>query len=127
MFSTIAAIASGGAIGALARHGVNVTSAQLWGTDFPWGTLIVNILGSFIMGLLIVKFAHMDSVSQETRAFFTTGFLGAFTTFSTFSLDFATLWQRDETLIAMGYMLASVILSILALFAGLAVMRALTA
>lgn len=124
MFSTIAAIASGGAIGALARHGVNVTSAQLWGTDFPWGTLIVNILGSFIMGLLIVKFAHMDSVSQETRAFFTTGFLGAFTTFSTFSLDFATLWQRDETLIAMGYMLASVILSILALFAGLAVMRA---
>ncbi len=127
MFSTIAAIASGGAIGALARHGVNVTSAQLWGVNFPWGTLIVNILGSFIMGLLIVKFAHIDSVSQEARAFFTTGFLGAFTTFSTFSLDFATLWQRDETLIAMGYMLASVILSILALFAGLAVMRALTA
>lgn len=127
MFSTIAAIALGGATGALARHGVNVTAAQLWGTNFPWGTVIVNVVGSFIMGALIVKFAHMDGASQATRAFFTTGFLGAFTTFSTFSLDFATIWERGDTGIAMAYMLSSVILSVLALFAGLWVMRGLVA
>ena len=127
MFSTIAAIAVGGATGALARHGVNVSSAHLWGTNFPWGTVIVNVVGSFIMGALIVKFAHMDGASQATRVFFTTGFLGAFTTFSTFSLDFATIWEREDTGVAMAYMLSSVILSVLALFAGLWVMRGLVA
>ncbi|MCB1681547.1 MAG: fluoride efflux transporter CrcB [Rhodospirillales bacterium] len=127
MISTIAAIATGGAIGAVARHGVNVLAGNLMGTGFPWGTITVNILGSFLMGVLIVKFAHMDGVSQETRAFFTTGFLGAFTTFSTFSLDFSVIWERGDLGMALAYMLSSVILSVLALFAGLWVMRGLVA
>lgn len=127
MFSTIAAIAAGGAAGALARHGVNLTSAHFWGMNFPWGTVIVNILGSFIMGLLIVKFAHMDGASQELRAFLTTGFLGAFTTFSTFSLDFVTIWERGDTGAAMVYMLGSVVFSIFALFAGLWLARGIWA
>lgn len=116
MLSTIGAIAIGGATGALARFGVNHAAIKLWGADFPWGTMIVNVLGSFLMGLIIVKFAHMDGVPATLKTFVVTGFLGAFTTFSTFSLDFATLWERGDALNAFAYMAASVILSISALF-----------
>lgn len=89
------------------------------------GTIIVNIVGSFLMGLLIVKFSQMDGVSNNLRSFFTTGVLGGFTTFSAFSLDAATIFERGETIGALSYVLASVILSILALFAGLWLMRGL--
>ena len=67
MISTITVIAVGGALGALARHGVSVSSVHILGHGFPWGTLIVNILGSFLMGLVIAKFATMDNVSQEQK------------------------------------------------------------
>ncbi|MCB1784259.1 MAG: fluoride efflux transporter CrcB [Alphaproteobacteria bacterium] len=116
MFSTIGAIALGGATGAIARFGVNHTTIKLFGADFPWGTMIVNVVGSFLMGVVIVKFAHMDGVSPALRSFIVTGFLGAFTTFSTFSLDFATLWERGDMMQSFAYMLASVVLSISALF-----------
>ncbi len=123
MISTIAAIAAGGAIGALARHGVNVGAVHVLGHGYPYGTMIVNILGSFIMGILIVKFSQMDHVTQEMRAFFVTGILGAFTTFSTFSLDFANLVERQEITMAALYAIVSVVCAILALFAGLWLMR----
>ncbi len=127
MITTIAVISIGGALGALSRYGVNVGSVQLFGHGLPWGTLIVNVVGSFLMGIVIAKFSQMDGVSQDLRYLILTGFLGAFTTFSTFSLDFVTLWQRGEMMQAMCYMLLSVVLSILALFVALWIMRGLTA
>ncbi len=125
MFSTIVAVATGGAIGSIARYGVNIGAGHFLGPQYPWGTIIVNIVGSFLMGLLIVKFSQMDGVSNNLRSFFTTGVLGGFTTFSAFSLDAATIFERGETIGALSYVLASVILSILALFAGLWLMRGL--
>ncbi len=113
----------GGALGAMARFGVNHGSVQLFGHGFPWATMIVNILGSFLMGIMIAKFSTMDHVSNEMRSLIITGFLGAFTTFSTFSLDFITMWERGEMIQAFGYMLISVIASITALMFALWLMR----
>ncbi|MCK5384047.1 MAG: fluoride efflux transporter CrcB [Alphaproteobacteria bacterium] len=123
--STIVVVALGGAIGATMRYGVNVGTVHYLGHGYPWGTMIVNILGSFLMGIMIGKFAQMNQVSPELKALLTTGFLGAFTTFSTFSLDFITLWNRDAMLQAFGYMMFSVILGILALALGLWIMRSM--
>ncbi len=123
MISTIAVIAFGGALGAVARYGVNIGAVQIFGHGFPWGTLIVNILGSFLMGLAIAKFSVMDNVSQELKTLYITGFLGAFTTFSTFSLDFVSMWERGDMINAVSYMLISVIASIMALFIALWIMR----
>ncbi len=123
MISTIAMVGAGGAIGAVARYGVNVGSVHLIGHGFPWGTVIVNVIGSFLMGVLIAKFAMMDNISNDMKTMLTTGVLGAFTTFSTFSLDFVTLWERGEMVSAFGYLTGSVVLSILALFLALWVMR----
>ncbi len=119
------AVAGGGALGALARHGVNAASLRLLGPAFPWGTLIVNVAGSFVMGLLIVWFSLREPVAPALRAFLTVGVLGAFTTFSTFSLDVVTL-VRDKAILEAGlYMAASVSVAIGALFAGMALARAL--
>ena len=118
----------GGGIGAAARHGVNVAAGRLLGTGLPWGTFIVNVAGSFIMGLLVAWLAFRAGAgwTQHARLFLTTGVLGGFTTFSAFSLDAALLWGRGATLQVAGYVLASVGLSILGLFAGLAIVRAVT-
>lgn len=121
----IISLAAGGAIGAVARYGVNLGALSLLGQNFPYGTMIVNIVGSFLMGLLVAKFAMIET-SQELRLFAMTGFLGAFTTFSTFSLDVMTLWQRGDIVHAMLYMMASVILSILALGLALWLMKGST-
>lgn len=120
----ILAIAAGGAFGAVARHFVAAQAAAWFGSAFPIGTLTVNVLGSFIMGVLIETMALSWSVSNELRGFLTVGALGAFTTFSTFSLDVVVLIERGETLSAVAYIAASVALSIGALFLGLTVMRA---
>lgn len=119
----IVSIAAGGALGAVLRHLVGVLSLHMLGTSFPWGTLTVNILGSFVMGLLVSSFAHYWQPPQELRAFLTVGLLGAFTTFSTFSLDVMTLWERGEAFAALGYSVASVFLSVLALMAGMFLIR----
>lgn len=119
----IFAIAAGGAIGAVCRHGVNIGAAQLFGAGFPWGTLIVNVLGSFIMGTLIAAFAHMGNPSQEIKAFLIVGLLGAMTTFSTFSLDTITLFERGELTAMALYLFSSVFFSIMGLFAGLLLVR----
>jgi CrcB protein len=119
----ILAIAAGGAIGAVGRHYVSATVMRLVDGGFPWGTVTVNVLGSFIMGALIEVMALRWNVGNELRAFMTVGFLGAFTTFSTFSLDFATLFERGAGTAALAYAAVSVILSVAALFGGLAVMR----
>lgn len=116
----------GGGIGAAARHGVNIGAARLLGVNFPHGTLIVNIVGSFLMGLLAAWFAFKAGAawSQHARLFLTTGVLGGFTTFSAFSLDTALLWERGAIWVAIAYVVLSVGLSVLGLVAGLALVRA---
>jgi len=121
----IVAIALGGAVGAVARHLVGAHLLRLLGGGFPWGTLTVNVLGSFAMGALIELMALRWNVGPELRAFMTVGVLGAFTTFSTFSLDVAVLGERGEVLPAALYVLLSVGLSISALFFGLWLFRQL--
>ena len=123
MISTIGAIAAGGAIGAVMRHGVNLAAVRFLGTDFPWGTLAVNVGGSFVMGLLVAIFAHFWQPPQEVRLFLVTGMLGAFTTFSAFTLDVSVLYERGALMAAGGYIAASVVLSIGALFAAMLLAR----
>ena len=116
----------GGGIGAALRHGVNLGTARLFGTSFPYGTLTVNIVGCLVMGLLTGYFAFKGDVTQHWRLFLTTGILGGFTTFSAFSLDVALLYERGEVGLAATYVLASVVISLVAVFGGLALMRSLT-
>jgi CrcB protein len=118
-------VAAGGAVGASARYLVGVGAGRLLGSGLPWGTLIVNVIGCLIMGLLIEAMSLRWTVSDEMRAFLTVGILGGFTTFSAFSADFALLLARKEQLAAALYLGASVGLSIAALFLGLAIVRAL--
>lgn len=118
-------VAAGGAIGASLRHFINLASLRLWGASFPWGTLTVNLLGCFAMGVLVEVLARRFNASNELRLFLATGVLGGFTTFSAFSLDAAVLWERGAQTAAFGYVLASVTGSIIAVFAGLWLARAL--
>jgi len=113
----------GGGLGAAMRHGVNIASARAFGTGFPYGTLLINITGSLLMGLVAAYFAFKGDASQHWRLFLTTGILGGYTTFSAFSLDAALLYERGEVSAAAIYVVASVALSIAGLFAGFAVVR----
>ena len=113
----------GAGLGGALRHGVNVATARLLGHGFPLGTMIVNIAGSFLIGVLAGYFLLRPGVPQETRLFLTTGVLGGFTTFSAFSLDTALLLERQAYGAAFGYAAGSVVASIVALFVGLAVFR----
>jgi fluoride exporter len=113
----------GAGIGGALRHGVNIGAMRLLGYGFPFGTFIVNVLGSFIMGLLAGFFVYRAGVPQHLRLFLTTGMLGGFTTFSTFSLDAALLIERHSFGAAAGYIVGSVAASVAALFFGLAVFR----
>jgi CrcB protein len=116
----------GGGIGASLRHAVNMISARGLGTAFPWGTFIINISGSIVMGLIAGYLAFKGGASQPWRLFLMTGILGGYTTFSAFSLDAALLYERGEIASALFYVLGSVALSIAGLFAGLALVRHLT-
>ena len=116
----------GGGLGAALRHGINLNVARLLGTGFPYATLLVNISGSLVMGLAAAYFAFKGDASQHWRLFLTTGVLGGYTTFSAFSLDAALLYERGELGAAALYVLLSVAVSIAGLFAGLAIVRALT-
>ncbi|MDA0369145.1 MAG: fluoride efflux transporter CrcB [Proteobacteria bacterium] len=123
----IAAIAIGGAVGAVARHLVGAQMLKLLGHGFPWGTITANVAGSFALGALVEVMALRWNVGPELRAFMTVGVLGAFTTFSTFSLDVAVLSGRGALVPAGLYVLATVSLSIVALFFGLWLFRQLLA
>lgn len=123
----ILAIAAGGAVGAVLRHLVNVQSLLWFGPGFPWSTLFVNVVGSFLMGLLVETSALVWSPGPALRAMIAVGFLGAFTTFSSFSLDVGALYARGALLPAFGYVAASVVLSIGAFFAALGLVRAVAA
>lgn len=116
----------GAGIGGAIRHAVNLACARVLGTQFPWGTISVNVVGSFVIGLVAGWFAFRSAgSSQSLRLFLVTGILGGFTTFSAFSLDVALLWERGASVLALGYVISSVVLSIVAVFAGLALVRAI--
>ena len=117
------AIAVGGGLGSLGRHFLSSSIYQATGNGFPYGILVVNILGGLIMGIVVQLGALKLNYSPEVRAFLTTGILGGFTTFSTFSLDSALLIERGDIFGAVLYMVGSVLLSVAALFAGLWLVR----
>ncbi len=123
----LAAVAIGGSLGSVARYLVAIGAGRLVGTEFPWGTLVINIAGSFLIGAFAESFALSWNVSQAVRVFLTVGICGGFTTFSTFSLDAIVLMQRGELWVAGAYIAASVALSILALFGGLLLVRTFAA
>lgn len=115
----------GAGLGGMLRHAVNTAGARLGATAFPAATFAVNVTGSLAMGLAAGAFAHKADLPQGARLFLTTGVLGGYTTFSTFSLDAAALWQRGRHDLAALYVAGSVALSIAGLLAGLALARAL--
>jgi len=120
-------VALGGAIGASLRYASNGMALRLLGSGFPYGTMLVNILGSFLMGLAaFYMLERMDGSFARFAPFILTGVLGGFTTFSAFSLDAVFLIERSRYLAAAIYMGGSVALAMLALIAGMALARSLT-
>lgn len=121
----ILAVAAGGALGSVMRYLVGIGSARAFGTDFPWGTLIINVTGSFLIGIFVGLFATKWNLSQAARLFLTVGICGGYTTFSTFSLDAWYLIERGQTWASAAYMIGSVVLSVGALIAAMQLVRAL--
>jgi len=113
----------GAGLGGALRHGANVGTARLLGYGFPYGTLFVNVLGSFAMGLLAGYFAYRPGIPQHVRLFLTTGILGGFTTYSSFSLDTALLIERHAYWLAAAYVAGSFAAGLIALFAGMSIFR----
>ena len=124
---SILAVALGGALGSVLRYLMNNGFTAMFKTSFPVGIMTVNILGGLVMGILIAWFAEQAGASPTLRSFLMVGILGGFTTFSTFSADSVLLWQRGEVMQAAIYAAGSVILSILALLAGMAMVRGFSA
>lgn len=117
-------VAAGGAIGSMARYGLGLQAGRLWGPGWPYGTFLVNIIGGFLMGALVGYLAHRGGAEQEKlRVLLGVGVLGGFTTFSAFSLETALMLERRDYGQAFGYVAASVILGVAALFAGLMLAR----
>jgi CrcB protein len=117
-------VAIGGAVGSVCRYLTGLWMTRLFGPAFPWGTLTVNVVGSFAIGFLTELVARKLNASMEMRLLIVVGFLGGFTTFSSFSLDTMALIERGATVAAFSYVLVSVVISLLAAFGGLSVGRA---
>lgn len=123
MLNQFIMIAAGGAAGSLMRFALSTGVHRVAGRDFPYGTLSVNVIGSLLMGLLYILLIERASVSVEWRALLLVGFLGAFTTFSTFSIETLNLLENGELIKAGANVLLSVILCILAAWTGVIVGR----
>ena len=123
----ILAVGVGGGIGALMRYFLASWIQPSWWPGFPFGIFVVNVTGGLVMGLITALAAFKLHMTPEVRAFLTTGILGGYTTFSTFSLDSALLIERGAYTQAAAYIAGSAVLSILALFAGLWIVRAIYA
>jgi len=116
--------AVGGALGTVARYLVGIVTLRTMGPGYPWGTFAVNIVGSALIGIFVQLIARRFGASADMRIFAVTGFLGGFTTFSSFALDSVNMMERGDLGAAALYIGASLVLSIAALFAGLALVRA---
>lgn len=115
----------GAGLGGATRHAVGLASARAFNSAFPAGTLIVNVVGSVLMGGLAAYFSLRMDLNQSWRLFLVPGFLGGFTTFSAFSLETILLYERGRPGLALAYVLASVLLSLAGLIAGMAVVRSM--
>ncbi len=122
MIQTLLQVALGGALGASARYLTGVASVRAFGPQFPWGTMIVNVAGSLVIGALVVALAAKSG--ERFTPFLMSGLLGGFTTFSAFSLDAMMLWQRGEGVQAGAYVAGSMILSLAGIAAGVTLARA---
>ena len=117
-------VAIGGAIGSVLRYGTGVFVGSLWRNSFPLGTLLINIVGSLVMGLFVGLMARLLPAWQnDARLFFAVGVLGGFTTFSSFSLDAISMIERGQLALAVLYILLSVVIAVPALYIGLVLMR----
>ena len=125
--TAILAAAAGGALGSVARYVLGFYAGVLVGTAFPWGTLFVNVTGSFVIGALAEAFALRWHVDPAVRIFLITGICGGYTTFSAFSLEVVALIARGALMPAAAYIVGSVVVSLAALYAGLFVVRRLLA
>ena len=121
MSMTLVHVALGGALGALARYLAGVATLRVMGPGFPWGTLAVNVVGAFLMGVLVVLLAQRDAM--RLAPFLMTGILGGFTTFSAFSLDTIAIVERGQMALAVFYVMASVLLSLGAIVLGMSAAR----
>jgi fluoride exporter len=117
-------VATGGALGSVARYGLNISVTRILGDVFPWGILVANVLGCFLMGILGAYFMQRMPQGEAARLFMTTGFLGGFTTFSAFSFDVLKLVNGGHNTAAVLYVLTSVGFSVLAVFAGFLLVKA---
>lgn len=114
----------GGGLGSMLRHGVNLGAARIGGMSFPSGTLVANVTGCFVMGLLAGYFAFRGEANQTWRLFLLTGVLGGYTTFSAFSLDALLLYERGQAGLAALYVVSSVVLALAGVAVGMALTRA---
>jgi CrcB protein len=121
----ILAVAAGGAVGSLSRYWVSVYFGRLFGLGFPWGTLFINVTASFVLGALAEAFATRWHASDTTRLLLGVGFCGGYSTFSTYSLEVVTLFNRGAATAAVLYAAGSVALSLGAVLAGFRIVRAL--
>ena len=113
----------GAGVGGMMRHAMNIWIARLAGTHFPMHTLVINVTGSLVMGMVTAWFAMKGGSTGHLRLFLATGILGGYTTFSAFSLDAVLLWERHDYLPATYYVGGSVVGSLIGLVAGLWIMR----
>ena len=118
-------VAVGGAVGSVCRYLVGMATLRAFGPNFPWGTLTVNIVGSLAIGIFVELIARRFDASMELRLLAVTGFLGGFTTFSAFSLDVISLFERGAVVQAGVYVASSILFSLIAVFAGLALVRSI--
>jgi len=118
-------VAVGGAFGSVLRYYVGVWGVRIAGTGFPWGTLTVNLVGSFVIGVVVEMIVRKFDGSPALRLLLMTGVLGGFTTFSSFALDTVSLFERGALGLAITYVAISLVASLAAVFAGLSLVRAL--
>jgi CrcB protein len=123
--NTYIVIAVGGAFGAISRFWITTNVDKLYAATYPWGTFIVNLIGCFFIGLLFVLFSEKISLADDVRSLLVVGFLGAMTTFSTFSLDALLLIEQGQYGIAFSYLLGSVVVCLIATFVGINIARIL--
>ena len=121
--SILLSIFLGGGVGALLRFLISEQTNRLFLSSFPFGTIVVNILGAFLMGFVVSYFADKVNISQNIKMFLTIGFLGGFTTFSTFNLDFYQLFSNGEILASLLYLFATFALTVIAFYLGLSLFK----
>ncbi|MFB6340414.1 fluoride efflux transporter CrcB [Saccharicrinis sp. FJH2] len=123
MLRTLLIIGTGGFLGSISRYGVTLLTTKWWGNAFPWGTLTVNIIGSFLIGIIYGLAVQNDWLTADLRLFLAIGFCGSFTTFSTFSYDIIQMINTGHFIYTSLYVAGSILMGMLAVFAGIGLFK----